>query len=91
MSRLDENKGDVSFQPSDIAIHPFTGNYYIIGAVGDLLLVYSPQGDLLAAVELADTVFKQAEGISFSAKANMYISNEGGDGKGNILKFTPKF
>jgi DNA-binding beta-propeller fold protein YncE len=91
MSRLDENKGDVSFQPSDIAIHPVTGNYYIIGAVGDLLLVYSPEGILLAAVELADIVFKQAEGISFSAKANMYICNEGGDGKGNILKFTPKF
>jgi hypothetical protein len=91
MSRLDENKGDVSFQPSDIAIHPVTGNYYITGAVGDLLLVYTPDGELLAAVELKDAVFKQAEGISFSARANMYISNEGGDGKANILKFTPKY
>ena len=89
MSRLDENKGDVSFQPSDIAIHPLSGNYYIIGAVGDLLLVYTPDGILLAAVDLSDMVFRQAEGISFSAKGNLYISNEGGDGKANILKFKP--
>lgn len=89
MSRLDENKGDVSFQPSDIAIHPISGNYYIIGAVGDLLLVYSPDGILLAAVDLSDMVFKQAEGISFSPQGNLYISNEGGDGKANILKFKP--
>jgi len=89
MSRLDENKGDVSFQPSDIAINPLSGNYYIIGAVGDLLLVYSPDWILLTAVDMSDMVFKQAEGISFSVKGNLYISNEGGDGKANILKFKP--
>lgn len=90
MSRLDENKGDVSFQPSDIAIHPYSGNYYIIGAVGDLLLVYSPNGELLAAIELKDVIFKQAEGICFDKDADLFISNEGGDGKANILKFKNK-
>jgi len=90
MSRIDENKGDVSFQPSDIAVHPYTGNYYVIGAVGDLLMVYSPNGKLLAVTELVDGVFKQAEGICFNHDADMYISNEGGDGKANILKFKNK-
>lgn len=90
MSRVDENKGDVSFQPSDIGIHPYTGNYYVIGAVGDLLMVFTPEGILLAAVELRDDVFKQAEGISFDNDADMYICNEGGDGKANILKFKNK-
>lgn len=90
MSRLDENKGDVSFQPSDIAVHPVSGNYYVIGAVGDLLMVISPDGYLLAAAELPDNIFKQAEGISFDNDADMYISNEGGEGKANILKFKNK-
>lgn len=90
MSRLDENKGDVSFQPSDIAIHPISGNYYVIGAVGDLLIVFSPEGYSLAAVELPDGVFKQAEGICFDNDADMFICNEGGEGKGNILKFKNK-
>ena len=87
MSRVDENKGDVSFQPSDIAVHPLTGNYYVTGAVGDLLLVFSPDGTLLCAAGLPDNLFKQPEGISFDNDGDMYISNEGGDGKANILKF----
>jgi len=90
MSEIDENKGDVSFQPSDIAIHPYSGNYYVIGAVGDLLLVYSTDGKLLAVAELENQIFKQAEGISFDKDADMYISNEGRDGKANILKFNNK-
>jgi len=90
MSYFDENKGDVTFQPSDIAIHPISGNYYIIGAVGDLLLVYSPDGKLLSVVILEDSIFKQAEGICFDNNGDLYISNEGGDGKGNILKFNNK-
>jgi uncharacterized protein YjiK len=87
LSYLDENKGDVTFQPSDIAVHPFSTNYYIIGAVGDLLLVYSRAGKLLCIINLDDAVFKQAEGICFDKNGDLYISNEGGDGKGNILKF----
>lgn len=90
MAYFDENKGDVTFQPSGIAVHPITRNYYIIGAVGDLLLVYSREGILLAVVPLPDRVFKQAEGICFDTNGDLYICNEGGDGKGNILKFKPK-
>jgi uncharacterized protein YjiK len=90
MSQIDENKGDVSFQPSDIAVHPYSGNYYVIGAVGDLLLVYTTDGKLLVVAELKDQIFKQAEGICFDKDADMYISNEGRDGKANILKFKNK-
>lgn len=90
MSYFDENKGDVTFQPSDIAVHPISGNYFIIGAVGDLLLVYSPEGKLLSVLILEDSIFKQAEGICFDNDGDLYISNEGGEGKGNILKFNYK-
>ena len=44
-------------------------------------------------MKIYDTTLRdgmQAEGISFEEDGDMYISNEGGDGKGNILKFKHK-
>jgi hypothetical protein len=32
-------------------------------------------------------IFRQPEGISFSSGGDLYISNEGDNGRGNILKF----
>jgi uncharacterized protein YjiK len=87
MASLDESKGDVSFQPSDLAIHPLTGNIYIIGSVGDLLIVLDPTGEMLAMVDLDDKLFNQPEGICFGPDGEMFISNEAGDWKATLLKF----
>jgi len=90
LATLDKSKGDVTFQPSDVAIHPFSGNIYVIGAVGDLLIVLHPQGEMLAMVDLDDTLFNQPEGIFFGPRAELYISNEAGERKATILKFERK-
>lgn len=90
MASLDESKGDVTFQPSDVAVHPITGNIYILGAVGDLLIVLNPIGEMLALVELDDILFNQPEGICFSPDGEMYISNEAGDRKATLLRYNPK-
>lgn len=90
LSSIDENKGDVTFQPSDLAVHPKTNNIYVIGAVGDLLLVLNPKGVILAMIDLDDKLFKQAEGICFNENGTLYISNEGGESKATILKFDMK-
>jgi len=87
LSQLDESKGDVSFQPSAIAVHPHTGNIYITGAVGDLIMVLHPSGEVLALVELPTALFRQPEGICFDPSGNLYISNEGNNSRANILKF----
>lgn len=89
MSRLDESKGDVSFQPSGIAVHPVTGHIYLTGAVGDMLLVLHPEGEILAMIALPADRFRQPEGICFDREGNLYISNEGGSGKADIQKFKP--
>jgi len=90
LATLDKSKGDVTFQPSDLAIHPFSGNIYLIGTVGDLLIVLHPQGEMLALIELDDRLFNQPEGICFGPRAELYISNEAGERRATILKFERK-
>ena len=88
MANLDSSKGDVTFQPSDLAIHPVTGYIYVIGAVGDLLIVLHPSGEILAMLDLDDKLFHQPEGICFGPNAELYISNEAGEKAATILKFS---
>jgi hypothetical protein len=48
------------------------------------------QGDVLQRYDLKGDLFKQPEGLTFSANADLYISNEGGAGNGTILFFKYK-
>jgi uncharacterized protein YjiK len=90
LAYFDHAKGDVSFQPSGIAIHPLSGNTYVIGSVGNLLMVFSREGQMLAMVKLRSKVHAQPEGICFSPDGTLYISNEGDGGDATILQFEPK-
>lgn len=52
-----------------------------------MLLKCDLQGKVEQAWPLNPEIYKQPEGIAFSTKGDMYISNEAvGDDKGNILK-----
>ncbi|MCF6171103.1 MAG: SdiA-regulated domain-containing protein [Bacteroidales bacterium] len=87
---LDASDGDVSFQPSGIAVHPVTGNLYVLASVGNVLAVFSREGRMKALVHLKATIHRQPEGICFGPDATLYLSNEGGNGKGTIQKFHQK-
>lgn len=89
LAYFDSAKGDVSFQPSGIAIHPVSGNIYILGSTGNLLMVFNRSGDMLVMIKLRSKYFPQPEGICFNPNGILYISNEG-DGEGEISKFEPK-
>lgn len=80
--------GNTVFGPSGIAIQPATGNIFIVGSVGKLLLVFSAKGEILAVVKLNPMIFPQPEGICFSPEGTLYISNEGAGRGGTILKFS---
>ena len=82
------SKGQITFQPSGIAIHPETEEIYIISSVGKLLVILKPNGAISHVEKLDADLFKQPEGITFSENADLFISNEGAGGKANILKFT---
>jgi uncharacterized protein YjiK len=79
--------GDINFQPSALAIHPLTGHLYVIATAGKLLLVFNQEKRLIGLQPLNTRLFKQPEGLCFSPKGDLYISNEGVSGAGNVLLF----
>jgi len=79
-----------SFEPSGISIQPSSRDLYIISSVGKVLVIVSPDGQVSNVIKLDPKVFKQPEGIAFDSYGNLYITNEGRHGKGNILKFNIK-
>jgi len=87
---LDPSGGDATFKPSGLAIHPITGDIFILGAAGNLMLVLSRKGEMLAMIKLRPKIFPQPEGICFSPDGKLYISNEGGGQEGTIFKFELK-
>lgn len=80
--------GKADFRPSGIAVHPLTSDIYIVASEGKKLLVLTKEGVKKSLEELDDRLFRQPEGICFTPEGNLYISSEGGDKKGYILKFT---
>jgi uncharacterized protein YjiK len=79
--------GKKAFAPSGIAVHPLTGELYIISSQGKKLLVLSPIGEKNTLIDLNPQIFLQPEGICFTPNGDMYISSEGVGGNGYILKF----
>ncbi len=74
-------------KPSSAAIHPITGKLYILASIGKCILVCTPDGKVEFAYDLNPDQFQQPEGISFASNGDMYISNEGLQGKATMLLF----
>jgi len=87
-----QNKKPTRFKPSAAAIHPITGEVYLVSAVNKILVVTSRRGNVKNVYALDPAVFKQPEGIAFSPSGTMFISNEAADiGVANVLifRYTP--
>ncbi|MFT4973229.1 MAG: hypothetical protein ACI9JY_002436, partial [Saprospiraceae bacterium] len=65
-----------AFGPSGIAIHPKTGNFFILSSVGKLVVVLNPNGKIEHVEGLDKKIHRQPEGICFDADGTLYISNE---------------
>lgn len=76
-----------AFNPSALAIDPITGNVFVLSHPLQQLLVLDINYRPLAAVYLNPAIFQQPEGMTFDSAGNLYISNEGKSGNGNILYF----
>lgn len=75
------------FRPSGIAVHPITGEIYVLASVGKVLVVLDKNGIIQEVHTLTTADFKQPEGICFSPDGNLFISNEGKGGRATILQF----
>jgi len=76
------------FRPSALAKNPVTGEWFIISAVNQVLVVADSSWNIKNVYRLDGNRFTQPEGLAFDRQGNMYISNEGDHlNEGNILKF----
>lgn len=74
-------------KPSGAALNPVNNHLYIVSSIGKLLLECQKDGTIIRIYKLNPTHFPQPEGITFAKNGDMYISNEGLNGKATILKF----
>ena len=82
---------DHLFAPSGIALHPETGDCYLISAKSALLAVYDAGGRLRQVYALPKDKLPKAEGISITADGKLYICSEANAGQGpSVAAFFPK-
>ncbi len=66
------------FSASGIAIHPFSGDVYVIStALKRLVVLDYETGKILAVARLNKKMLPQPEGIAFDTEGNLFISSEG--------------
>lgn len=79
-----------TFNPSGIAIHPITGEIYILSGTKKLLLIMNASGEILHIEKMKKKMLPQPEGICFTSDGSLLISSEGKDGKASLHKFVMK-
>lgn len=80
-------KGSGNIKPSDLAIHPTTGEVYILNGPRSELIIAAANGEIKKTIQLDKKIFPQPEGLCFTAQGQLYISSEGVKrGKGIIAK-----
>ncbi|MBC7778308.1 MAG: SdiA-regulated domain-containing protein [Phycisphaerae bacterium] len=76
------------FSPSGLAVHPLTGDVYVVStALKRLVVLDYKTGKIKFAQRLDKKILPQPEGISFDAQGNLLLSSEGKLGEGMLLKF----
>lgn len=89
-SSLDQLTGKKkgAFNPSALAIHPITKEWFIVSSVNKALIIADAKFKIKGAYHLSSNEFNQPEGIAFDTAGNLYISNEGSETtSGNVLRF----
>jgi len=83
---LEVKKSNKLLRPTEIGIHPKTGDIYILEAKNPKLLILDSLGNPLKLYVFKEEQFNQAEGMGFNKDGKLYISNEGDHEPGNILQ-----
>lgn len=80
-----ENLNEV-IKPSALTYHPQNGKLYVLSSINDFILILNADGSFFKVIRFTGKEFIQPEGIAFNSKGELYISNEGRNKKGNIVK-----
>jgi uncharacterized protein YjiK len=79
-----------TIKPSGVAVHPISGDIYVVASVGRVLIVFNRDGSPKNLSTLKRSLFPQPEGITFSPNGDLFISNEIEGEGGTILLFKMK-
>jgi uncharacterized protein YjiK len=85
-AQIKAKKENALMQPSEINVHPQTGDIYLTEATKPKLLLLDKAGKIKNLLPLNSKTFSQPEGIAFSPDGDLFISNEGKKEAGNILQ-----
>lgn len=66
-------------KPSAAAVHPQTGEIYMVSSINKMLIRLSRNGKVLSVSSLKRSLFEQPEGIAFTVGGDLLISNEAGE------------
>lgn len=75
-----------TFTPSDVAIHPVTGDYYVLEGKNPKLAILDSNGTVKKVYKLDKDDFAQPEGITFSPDGKLFISNEARKDEATIVE-----
>ncbi len=75
-----------TFSPSDVAIHPVTGDYYVLEGKNPKLAILDSDGTIKKVYKLDKDDFAQPEGITFSPDGKLFISNEARKDEATIVE-----
>ncbi|NND07492.1 MAG: hypothetical protein HKN87_14035 [Saprospiraceae bacterium] len=82
--KLNREKKTPYFSPSAIAVHPTSGEIFVLSSVARSIIVFDKQGNLIAAANLDRGVHLQPEGLALDRDGTMYIANEARGGVAKI-------
>ena len=74
-----------NFRPASIAVHPHTGDVYVISAEDFNMVVFSESGEIKDYFSLNKSIFPKPEGITFLNDGTMIITNEGVEGNATLV------
>ncbi|SCX98624.1 Uncharacterized protein YjiK [Nonlabens sp. Hel1_33_55] len=83
-SRDEQKAVRTRFSPSDIAVHPQTGDFYMIEGIHPKLMVLDREGSVRDIIFLDTKNFAQPEGITITPEGRIFIANEGNAGIATI-------
>ena len=77
-----------NLRASGMAVHPITGEWFVISSISRILLVTDPSGDGRTSKKLTKKLYPQPEGICFLSDGTLFLTTEGLSKPAKLFRFS---